>query len=127
MMRDDRFFLTPEPEDDSTWFPAQLLACTSDMPITGNDENIVNMLRLFLAMACSQACTLNGRILLDILARCGKREKERKREGMRKRVLKYQIAPKACAACIFLYCTIDIILMICQSTASVFGTELFFF
>lgn len=72
MMRDDRFFLTPEPEDDSTWFPAQLLVMTSDMPINGNEENVVNMLRLFLAMACTPACTLNGRLLIDILQRCGK-------------------------------------------------------
>lgn len=73
MMRDDRFFLTPEPEDDSTWFPAQLLVMTADMPITGNEENVVNMLRLFLAMACTPACTLNGRLLIDILQRCGKK------------------------------------------------------
>lgn len=72
MMRDDRFFLTPEPEDDSTWFPAQLLVMTSDMPINGNEENVINMLRLFLAMACTPACTLNGRLLIDILQRCGK-------------------------------------------------------
>lgn len=73
MMRDDRFFLTPEPEDDSTWFPAQLLVMTADMPITSNEENVVNMLRLFLAMACTPACTLNGRLLIDILQRCGKK------------------------------------------------------
>lgn len=31
----------------------------------------MNVLRLILAMACSQTCTLNGRLLIEMLSKCG--------------------------------------------------------
>lgn len=52
------------------WLPSQLLRATSGIT-TGNEENIINILRLFLAMACSPTCTLNGRLLIELLSRCG--------------------------------------------------------
>lgn len=35
------------------------------------DETLVNVLRLFLAMACSPTCTLNGRLAIEIMSRGG--------------------------------------------------------
>lgn len=64
-----------EPEDDSLWLPAQLLRTTSSIlsqnGSSANEETLVNILRLFLAMACSPSCTLNGRLLIEILSKCG--------------------------------------------------------
>lgn len=47
---------------------------TSGLSVIGsgvNEDIIVNVLRLFLSMACSPTCTLNGRLLIEILCRCG--------------------------------------------------------
>ena len=71
MIRDERFFIGLEPEDDSLWLPAQLLRSTSSISAQGNEDNIVNVLRLFLSMACAPTCTLNGRLLIEVLSRCG--------------------------------------------------------
>ncbi|KNC27312.1 hypothetical protein FF38_08952, partial [Lucilia cuprina] len=72
IIKDERFYIGLEPEDDSVWLPAQLLRATSSiLPTTSNEDTVVNVLRLFLAMACSPACTLNGRLLIEILSRCG--------------------------------------------------------
>lgn len=63
-----------EPEDDSLWLPAQLLRTTTGLTIVTShvcEDTIVNVLRLFLAMACSPTCTLNGRLLIELLSRCG--------------------------------------------------------
>lgn len=59
-----------EPEDDSLWLPAQLLRSTNDLA-NGSEDTVVNVLRLFLSMACSPTCTLNGRLLIEVLSRCG--------------------------------------------------------
>lgn len=73
LIRDERFFIGLEPEDDSNWLPAQLLRSTNGISCTGNssEETVVNVLRLFLSMACSQNITLNGRLLIEVLSRCG--------------------------------------------------------
>uniref|UniRef100_A0A1B0FLI6 SEC7 domain-containing protein n=1 Tax=Glossina morsitans morsitans TaxID=37546 RepID=A0A1B0FLI6_GLOMM len=72
IIKDERFYIGLEPEDDSVWLPAQLLRATSGiLPTTNSEDTVVNVLRLFLAMACSPACTLNGRLLIEILSRCG--------------------------------------------------------
>lgn len=73
LIRDERFFIGLEPEDDSNWLPAQLLRSTNGISCTGNssEETVVNVLRLFLSMACSQNVTLNGRLLIEVLSRCG--------------------------------------------------------
>lgn len=67
LIRDERFFLTNEPEDDTNWLPSQLLKATNSIMLTGSEETVVNVLRLFLSMGCSEHCTLNGRILIDLL------------------------------------------------------------
>lgn len=75
VIKDERFYAGIEPEDDSLWLPAQLLRTTSSISAQGssiNEETLVNVLRLFLAMACSPTCTLNGRLLIEILSKCGK-------------------------------------------------------
>ncbi|XP_037938605.1 brefeldin A-inhibited guanine nucleotide-exchange protein 3 [Teleopsis dalmanni] len=72
IIKDERFYIGLEPEDDSVWLPAQLLRATNGiLPTTSSEETVVNVLRIFLAMACSPACTLNGRLLIEILSRCG--------------------------------------------------------
>ncbi|XP_049546129.1 brefeldin A-inhibited guanine nucleotide-exchange protein 3 [Anopheles darlingi] len=72
IIRDERFFAGLEPEDDSLWLPAQLLRATSSLSTVANTEDtVVNVLRLILAMACSPTCTLNGRLLIEVLSRCG--------------------------------------------------------
>lgn len=73
LIRDERFFIGLEPEDDSFWLPAQLLRSTNGISCTGNssEETVVNVLRLFLSMACSPNITLNGRLLIEVLSRCG--------------------------------------------------------
>ncbi|XP_013116379.2 brefeldin A-inhibited guanine nucleotide-exchange protein 3 [Stomoxys calcitrans] len=72
IIKDERFYIGLEPEDDSVWLPSQLLRATSGiLPTNNNEDTVVNVLRLFLAMACSPACTLNGRLLIEILSRCG--------------------------------------------------------
>ena len=73
LIRDERFFIGLEPEDDSNWLPAQLLRSTNGISCTGNnnEETVVNVLRLFLSMACSPNVTLNGRLLIEVLSRCG--------------------------------------------------------
>ncbi|XP_036221148.2 brefeldin A-inhibited guanine nucleotide-exchange protein 3 [Bactrocera oleae] len=72
IIKDERFYIGLEPEDDSVWLPAQLLRATSGiLPTTSNEDTVINVLRLFLAMACSPACTLNGRLLIETLSRCG--------------------------------------------------------
>lgn len=74
IIRDERFYIGLEPEDDSVWLPAQLLRATTGLSITGsgvNEDIVVNVLRLYLGMACSPTCTLNGRLLIEILSRCG--------------------------------------------------------
>lgn len=73
LIRDERFFIGLEPEDDSNWLPAQLLRSTNGISCVGNnnDETVVNVLRLFLSMACSPNVTLNGRLLIEVLSRCG--------------------------------------------------------
>jgi brefeldin A-inhibited guanine nucleotide-exchange protein 3 len=71
IIRDERFSLGLEPEDDSIWLPAQLLRATSSLStISNNEETVVNVLRLFLAVSCSPNCTLNGRLLIEILSKC---------------------------------------------------------
>ncbi|CAO1381482.1 unnamed protein product, partial [Diamesa tonsa] len=72
LIRDERFFIGLEPEDDSNWLPAQLLRSTSGISVSGNtnEDTVVNVLRLFLSMACSPTCTLNGRLLIEVLSRC---------------------------------------------------------
>lgn len=56
-----------------SWLPAQLLRSTNGISCTGNssEETVVNVLRLFLSMACSPNITLNGRLLIEVLSRCG--------------------------------------------------------
>lgn len=74
VIKDERFYVGIEPEDDSLWLPAQLLRTTSSISPQSssiNEETLVNVLRLFLAMACSPTCTLNGRLLIEILSKCG--------------------------------------------------------
>lgn len=75
IIKDERFYAGLEPENDSVWLPAQLLRTTNSVAVhTTNafhEETLVNVLRLFLAMACSPTCTLNGRLLIEILSRCG--------------------------------------------------------
>uniref|UniRef100_A0A182QB76 SEC7 domain-containing protein n=1 Tax=Anopheles farauti TaxID=69004 RepID=A0A182QB76_9DIPT len=71
IIRDERFFIGLEPEDDSLWLPAQLLRATSSLSAVANEDTVVNVLRLILAMACSQTCTLNGRLLIEVLSKCG--------------------------------------------------------
>lgn len=74
VIKDERFSIGIEPEDDSLWLPAQLLRTTSSVLVQGSwatEETLVNILRLFLAMACSPSCTLNGRLLIEILSKCG--------------------------------------------------------
>uniref|UniRef100_A0A182MKZ8 SEC7 domain-containing protein n=1 Tax=Anopheles culicifacies TaxID=139723 RepID=A0A182MKZ8_9DIPT len=71
IIRDERFFIGLEPEDDSLWLPAQLLRATSSLSTIANEDTVVNVLRLILAMACSQTCTLNGRLLIEMLSKCG--------------------------------------------------------
>ncbi|XP_023167632.2 brefeldin A-inhibited guanine nucleotide-exchange protein 3 isoform X1 [Drosophila hydei] len=72
VIKDERFYIGLEPEDDSVWLPSQLLRATNGiLPSTSSEDTVVNVLRLFLAMACSPACTLNGRLLIEILSRCG--------------------------------------------------------
>ncbi|XP_055842958.1 brefeldin A-inhibited guanine nucleotide-exchange protein 3 [Episyrphus balteatus] len=72
IIKDERFYIGLEPEDDSVWLPAQLLRATASItPGINNEDTVVNVLRLFLAMACSPTCTLNGRLLIEILSRCG--------------------------------------------------------
>ncbi|XP_058064103.1 brefeldin A-inhibited guanine nucleotide-exchange protein 3 [Anopheles bellator] len=71
IIRDERFFAGLEPEDDSLWLPAQLLRSTSCLSTTANEDTVVNVLRLILAMACSPTCTLNGRLLIEVLSKCG--------------------------------------------------------
>jgi len=56
--------------------PAQLLRSSTGLYSIGsgvNEDTVVNVLRLFLAMACSPTCTLNGRLLIEILSKCGKK------------------------------------------------------
>lgn len=74
VIKDERFSVGIEPEDDSLWLPAQLLRTTSSVLVQGSwatEETLVNILRLFLSMACSPSCTLNGRLLIEILSKCG--------------------------------------------------------
>ncbi|XP_052900381.1 brefeldin A-inhibited guanine nucleotide-exchange protein 3 [Anopheles moucheti] len=71
IIREERFFIGLEPEDDSLWLPAQLLRATSSLSTIANEDTVVNVLRLILAMACSQTCTLNGRLLIEMLSKCG--------------------------------------------------------
>ncbi|GAB0094105.1 brefeldin A-inhibited guanine nucleotide-exchange protein 3 [Sergentomyia squamirostris] len=72
VIRDERFYIGLEPEDDSLWLPAQLLRTTANVTTSqSNEDTLVHVLRLFLAMACSPTCTLNGRLLIEILSRCG--------------------------------------------------------
>ncbi|EDW86315.1 uncharacterized protein Dwil_GK15780 [Drosophila willistoni] len=72
VIKDERFYIGLEPEDDSVWLPSQLLRATNGiLPSSSSEDTVVNVLRLFLAMACSPACTLNGRLLIEILSRCG--------------------------------------------------------
>lgn len=73
IIRDERFYIGLEPEDDSLWLPAQLLRATSSVSTQqqSSEDNLVHVLRLFLSMACSATCTLNGRLLIEILSRCG--------------------------------------------------------
>lgn len=75
IIKDERFYVGLEPENDSLWLPAQLLRTTASISVHSsssfNEETLVNVLRLFLAMACSPTCTLNGRLLIEILSRCG--------------------------------------------------------
>jgi brefeldin A-inhibited guanine nucleotide-exchange protein 3 len=71
LIRDERFFIGLEPEDDNFWLPAQLLRSTNGISCTSSEETIVNVLRLFLSMACSSNVTLNGRLLIEVLSRCG--------------------------------------------------------
>uniref|UniRef100_A0A182PX17 SEC7 domain-containing protein n=1 Tax=Anopheles epiroticus TaxID=199890 RepID=A0A182PX17_9DIPT len=71
IIRDERFFTGLEPEDDSLWLPAQLLRATSSLSSISNEDTVVNVLRLILAMACSHTCTLNGRLLIEMLSKCG--------------------------------------------------------
>lgn len=75
VIKDERFSVGIEPEDDSLWLPAQLLRTTSSILVqnsTATEDVLVNILRLFLSMACSPSCTLNGRLLIEILSKCGK-------------------------------------------------------
>lgn len=60
-----------ETEDDTYWLPSQLLQATNSIMTTGNEDTIINVLRLFLSMSVSEHCTLNGRLLIEMLQRCG--------------------------------------------------------
>jgi brefeldin A-inhibited guanine nucleotide-exchange protein 3 len=47
-----------------------VLRATSSSTNGHTEDTVINVLRLFLAMTCSANCTLNGRLLIEILSRC---------------------------------------------------------
>ncbi|KAK4874079.1 hypothetical protein RN001_013439 [Aquatica leii] len=70
IVRDDRFQAGSEPEDDSLWLPAQLLYATSSM-LSQCEDTQVQVLRVVLNLACSASWTLNGRLVMLLISRCG--------------------------------------------------------
>ncbi|KAF5302593.1 hypothetical protein FQA39_LY10211 [Lamprigera yunnana] len=70
IVRDERFQTGTEPEDDSLWLPAQLLHATSSM-LTQCEDTHVQILRVILNLACSASWTLNGRLVMLLISRCG--------------------------------------------------------
>ncbi|KAB0792866.1 hypothetical protein PPYR_14825 [Photinus pyralis] len=70
IVRDERFQAGSEPEDDSLWLPAQLLHATSSM-LSQCEDTQVHILRVVLNLACSASWTLNGRLVMLLISRCG--------------------------------------------------------
>ncbi|XP_025836483.1 brefeldin A-inhibited guanine nucleotide-exchange protein 3 isoform X2 [Agrilus planipennis] len=70
IVRDDRFQIGTEPEDDSLWLPAQLLNATTTI-LTHCEDTQVHVLRVFLNMACGTSLALNGRLVILLINRFG--------------------------------------------------------
>ncbi|KAF5291462.1 hypothetical protein FQR65_LT01774 [Abscondita terminalis] len=70
IVRDERFQAGSEPEDDSLWLPAQLLHATSSM-LSQCEDTQVQILRVVLNLACGACWTLNGRLVMLLISRCG--------------------------------------------------------
>ncbi|KAF2882548.1 hypothetical protein ILUMI_23626 [Ignelater luminosus] len=70
IVRDERFQAGTEPEDDSLWLPAQLLHATTSM-LSQCEDTQVHILRVVLNLACGASWTLNGRLVMLLISRCG--------------------------------------------------------